>query len=204
LLRLQHIDELLRAQHSFLTDEDRCFFLREYTAGAGYAHGETNSLISNLKKPVDRRDRPEWRYKEAAIDQAARELRAAIPEATLRAATIVPIPPSKSRANPLYDDRMTRIARAMTDGDVRDLVVQPRDMAAAHVAATRPRPDDWYAAYAIDETLAVPAPTRVLLLDDVLTAGAHFAAAKRRVNERFPDAIVFGVFYARRAVQDSV
>ncbi len=203
-LKLQQIDELLRPQHFFLTAEDDCYFLREYTAGAGFGHGETNNIISNLKKSVDRRGWPEWRYKEAAIRQAGTELRAALGDELLRQVTIVPMPPSRSRSNLLYADRMLRIVEVMTEGltcDVRELIVQPNDMPAAHTAATRPRPEDWYAAYAVDESFANPPPTNVLVIDDVLTAGAHLAGLKRRLVERFPGVGVYGVFYARRAVQ---
>ena len=202
--RLQQIDELLRPQHFFIEAEDNCYFLREYTAGAGFGHGETNSIISNLKKPVDRRGLPEWRYKESAIRQAGRELRAAVGDELLRQFTIVPMPPSLSRSNSLYDDRMARIVRYMTEGlscDVRELIVQPHDMMAAHSTSSRPRPDAWYAAYTVDEMLAQPPPVNVLVVDDVLTAGAHFAGLKRRLVERFPGAGVYAVFYARRAVQ---
>lgn len=104
----------------------------------------------------------------------------------------------------MYDDRMLRVVGVMTEGldcDVRELVVQHRDMPAAHTAATRPRPEDWYAVYAIDEALAAPVPTRLMVVDDVLTAGAHFAGLKRRLLERFPGVALHGVFYARRAVQ---
>lgn len=203
-MKLQQIDDLLRRQHHFIEPEDRCYFLREYTAGATYAHGETNSLVSNLKKKVDRRGRPEWAYKERAIDQAGRELRTAIGEQVLRSVTVVPMPPSLSRANPMYDDRMLRVVRVMAEGlgcDIRELIVQVRDMPAAHEAAVRPRPDDWYAAYALDEALSAPAPRTVLVIDDVLTAGAHFAGMKRRLLERFPAVTLLGVFFARRAVQ---
>ncbi|MEO8844184.1 MAG: hypothetical protein ABI591_13260 [Kofleriaceae bacterium] len=112
-MRLQQIDELLRPQHSFIRAEDNCYFLREYTAGAGYGHGETNNIISNLKKRLDRRDKPEWRYKESAIRQAGRELRAALGDAVLQQTTIVPMPPSLCKANPNYDDRMLRIVHGM-------------------------------------------------------------------------------------------
>lgn len=203
-MQLQQIDDLLRPQHFFLGADDDCYFLREYTAGAGFGHGETNNIVSNLKKRLDRRDRPEWQYKERAIQQAGRELRAALGDAVLRRVTTVPMPPSLARDNPMYDDRMRRIVDVMTEGlacDVRELVVQVRDMPAAHTAATRPRPEDWYDVYPIDEALTVPAPTKVMVVDDVLTAGAHFAGLKRRLLERFPGVALHGVFYARRAVQ---
>lgn len=74
-------------------------------------------------------------------------------------------------------------------------------MPAAHDTDERPKPADWYAAYSIDETLTDRALTDVLVIDDVLTAGAHFAGLKRRLLERFPGAGLYGVFYARRAVQ---
>jgi predicted amidophosphoribosyltransferase len=203
-LQLQRIDELLLPEHSFLTAQDHCFFLREYTSGAGFGHGETNDIISNLKKKLDRRGKPEWRYKEAAIQQAGRELRVALTDHLLTQFTIVPMPPSKSKQNPMYDDRVLRIVRVMTSGlscDVRELIVQPNDMTAAHETSSRPRPEDWYAAYVVDEAVAQPPPTSVLVIDDVLTAGAHFVGLKRRLLERFPGVTIFGVFYARRAVQ---
>ena len=203
-LKLQQIDELLRPQHFFIEAEDDCYFLREYTAGAGFEHGETNQIIFNLKKKLDRRGKPEWQYKESAIRQAGRELRGVLGDDLLRQVTIVPMPPSLSKANPMYDDRMLRVVRVMTEGltcDVRELMVQSADMQAAHEVGVRPRPEDWYAAYAVDEALATPTPTNVLVVDDVLTAGAHFAGFKRRLLGRFPGAGLYGVFYARRGVQ---
>jgi hypothetical protein len=204
-VQLQQIDELLRPQHFFIDAEDDCYFLREYTAGGGYEHGETNNIVSNLKKKVDRRGKPEWRYKESAIQRAGQELRTAIGDEFLRRCTVVPMPPSLSKANPMYDDRMLRIVNVMTAGlgsDVRELVLQSRDMQPSHETGARPRPDDWYKAYYIDETVAAPPPVNVVIIDDVLTAGAHFAGLKRTLLERFPGVKLFGVFYARRAVQD--
>jgi hypothetical protein len=37
-------------------------------------------------------------------------------------------------------------------------------------------------------------------LDDVLTTGAHFRAAKRVLHARFPQAQIIGLFVARRAI----
>lgn len=205
-LQLLRVDDLVRPDHAFLTEADHCFYLREYTARKGFRHGETNDIVSNLKKTVDKRGKYEWRYKERAIQQAGEELRGALTEHLLGQFTIVPMPPSKSKAHPMYDDRVLRIVQAMTNGlgcDVRELIVQPGDMPAAHEAGEgpRPKPHEWYSAYAIDEALSDPCPTSVLVVDDVLTAGAHFVGLKRRLMERFPAVTVFGLFYARRAVQ---
>ncbi len=203
-VKLSKVDDLILHEHHWLASDDNCFFLREYTAGAGYAHGDTNNLISNLKKKPERRDKPDWKYKVRAIQQAGRELREAIGDKPLCSVTIVPIPPSKTKANRQeYDDRLIQIVRVMTAGlpcDVRELVLQRADMPAAHESAVRAKPQELYENYYVDEKVANPVPTRILIIDDVLTAGAHFAAMKRRLLERFPGVTLFGCFFARRAV----
>ena len=75
---LTEVDPLTRPDHSYLTGDDECFFLREYTARKGFAHSDTNNLVINLKKPMDRKGRTEWRYKGIAIRNAARAFRDAI------------------------------------------------------------------------------------------------------------------------------
>lgn len=73
--RLTEIDELTRPDHSWLTADDRCYFLGEYTARQGYAYSPTNSLILNFKKPLDRQDRPEWRYSARRLRSVAHWVR---------------------------------------------------------------------------------------------------------------------------------
>jgi predicted amidophosphoribosyltransferase len=202
-VKLTKVDDLIRPQHHYLEADDKCFFLREYTAGKGYSYGQTNSIISNLKKEMDRRGRSEWIWKERAIEQAGNELRAAIGAKALQEVTIVPMPPSKAKDDPMYDDRVLQIVQVMTREltcDVRELVLQRMSVPAAHTTTNRARPEDHYENYCIDETVAAPEPARILVVDDVLTAGAHFAGIKRRLRERFPAVAVYGCFYARRAL----
>jgi predicted amidophosphoribosyltransferase len=57
-----------------------------------------------------------------------------------------------------------------------------------------------YGAYYVDEAVAAPTPRYILVVDDVLTAGAHFVAIKRRLSERSPSVgRIIGCFWARRA-----
>jgi hypothetical protein len=77
-IRLTKIDELTFPDHYRLNDTDECYFIGEYTARAGFSHSATNDLISNLKKSIDKKDRPEWKYKGWAIAHAANQLRRSI------------------------------------------------------------------------------------------------------------------------------
>jgi hypothetical protein len=100
--RLSRIDELTRPDHTFLTADDTCYFLGEYNARKGFSFSEMNNLINNLRKPMDRRDRPEWRHKEGAIRTCGFMLRNALNEEWLTTTTLVPIPSSKTNEDPEY------------------------------------------------------------------------------------------------------
>jgi len=202
LARLLKIDELTRPDHDYLRDDDECYYLREYTARGGYEISATNDLIHNLKKEIARRVYPaEYRYKALAINQAGRELATSINPEFLQTVTLVPIPPSKIKSDPDYDDRILQIINVMTAGiaaDIRELIIQTQTLAAYHAGGIR-NAVTLAQYYRIDENLANPAPTRIAVFDDLLTKGTHFRAAKRALQQRFPNVEVFGFFIARRA-----
>lgn len=186
--RFTRIDALTRPDRVWLTEDDACFFLGEYTARGGYAYSVTNDLIHNFKKSPDRRGRPEGQYKERDIHRAAAAFRGALGEEPLLL-TFVPVPPSKALGDPLYDDRMTRMLQAIWPDklvDIRELIVQTQSTTAAHEAIGRPGPQQIQAGYEIDEALTAPAPTSIAIVDDVLTTGAHFRAARAVLGARFP------------------
>ena len=201
-LRLTRIDELTRGDHWYLGEADECYCLGEYTARKGFAFSETNQLIANFKKSVERRGRPDWKYKGAAIRTAGSAFRAALSEAWLARATLVPVPPSKAHADPLYDDRMMQMLAVATQGlqaDVRELVRQQASTEAAHLSDVRPTPAQLAANYVIDEAAAGgPPPTVIGVFDDLLTTGCHFQAMKATLAARFPEVPILGMFIARR------
>ena len=199
--RLTKIDDLTRPDHWYLTAADQCYFLGEYTARKGYAFSATNQLILNFKKSASKRNTNQWHYKERAISQAATAFRTAIDAQALNAATLVPIPPSKAKTDPLFDDRLTRMLRLIRPNpplDVRELLVQTASTAAAHDQDVRPRPEDLVAVYRIDHALVKPTPSIILLCDDVLTTGCHYRAAHQLLQATFPAAPIIGLFIARR------
>ncbi|MYC68280.1 MAG: hypothetical protein F4X12_18315 [Acidobacteriia bacterium] len=198
--RFTEIDELTRPDHYRLTDDDRCYFLGEYTAGKGYSYSQTNQLILNFKKSLDRQDKPEWQYKQSALLQAAASFRRALGEDPT-AHVFVPMPPSKARDNPLHDDRVKRMLLAIWPGqsaDIRELIVQSESADAAHERRVRPTPEELQAAYRIDKSLATPEPRMVAIVDDLLTTGAHFRAASSVLAAHFPAVQIIGLFLARR------
>ena len=204
MVKLQQIDELQRPDHYYLTPGDTCIYLREYTPRQGPSYSETNGLIINFKKPVDRKGKNEYYYKEKAIEKITQELAFSIKTEWYQKATLVPIPPSKSRLHAQYDDRMTQVLQGIgaykgISCDVRELIVQTADMDAVHLHnENRPTPEDIRSIYQIDENLTTPEPSIIGLFDDVITAGAHYRAAKDLLQERFPGAKILGIFVARR------
>jgi hypothetical protein len=202
--RLTEIDELTRPDHSYLRPEDRCVYFGEYSARAGYQAGATNQLIFNFKKGMDRRGKGEWRYKERSIAESAQAFAAALTPDYAAETTLVPMPPSKAKGDPGYDDRLIRMLQQMRfarPADVRELVLQKGNRAAAH-DGDRPGPDELAKLYFIDEERALPLPKRIALFDDLLVTGASFVAAKRVLQARFPMIEVIGFFLARRAIPD--
>lgn len=200
-LRLTKIDQTTLADHCYLTEGDHCYYLTEYTARKGFNFSRANQLVLNFKKPVSARNRPEWRYKEQAIAEAANGFRGSIKASMFDTGTLVPIPPSKARHDPEYDDRVVRMIQAIRADpplDIRELILQPLSTEPVHQSERRPRPEDIQGRYQLDNRLAVPHPQWIALVDDVLTTGAHFKAAQTILNEAFPEVPVIGLFIARR------
>ena len=200
--RVIRIDDTLRHDHPCLTADDECFCLGKYQPRAGFDASPVNDLILNYKKSVDKRGRPEYIYKEEAIAKVARLVQGVFNENAIKTCTIVPIPPSKAKADALYDDRLVRSLRAVNpDLDFRELLVTKESMRAHQefqAGEKRPTPDDLYANLAIDEaSLHTPVKQTIILFDDVLTNGTHFKACKRLLNERLPKCSIVGLFIGR-------
>ena len=197
--RLTEIDELMRSDHSYLSEDDKCYFLGEYTARQGYAYSGTNNLILNFKKSVDRRNRFEWRYKVEAVKTVAAAFRMALREEVLSRLTFVPIPPSKSIDDPLYDDRLTQMLSLIRPDpalDIREIIRQESSTDPVHLTGNRPTPEEIKCLYSLNESLVRPAPQGIVLVDDVLTTGAHFRAAKDILSTLYPTIMTIGLFIA--------
>lgn len=200
--RVIRIDESLRQEHSYLTADDECFCLGEYHPRVGFNAGPVNNLISNYKKSVTKRDLAEYEHKERAILRVAALVKGVINAKAIKTCTIVPIPPSKAKTDPLYDDRLTRSLRAVDpDLDFRELLFTKQSMRAHHefrAGEKRPTPAELYATLGIDEAcLQIPLKKTIIVFDDLITNGTHFRACKKLLLERLPNRTVVGLFIGR-------
>lgn len=198
-IRLQQIDDTNRHDHFYLAPEDECYFLYEYTAGAGWQGGATNQLIHNLKKKKADRG---YQYKAGAIDQCARDFSATIAEPWLSKSALIPIPPSKIKTDAGHDDRIFKICRGIRkpgEPDVRELIEQITSTEAFH-EGQRLKPHELRANYCFNEACFNNFPASVGVVDDLLTTGSHYRAVKDMILERSPNCRVVGFFVARRAI----
>ena len=199
---LKKIEGPMLRQHSSLSAGDECYFLFEYISKEDSFE---NLLIRDLKKPVDRRDKPEWPYKSLAINDIARELGAGLPEIVdFDTTTFIPVPPSKTRASALYDDRLLQIlVRASpAHADIRELIVCKEDQAPAHTSDERPSVRALLQNYEWNSRLTAGVRPQVVLFDDLITGGNHFVACKQFILARYPSTKVTGVFVARRVREE--
>lgn len=205
MTRLLKVDESNLSDHWYLRAGDHCYYFYEYTAHKGFGFSKVNSFIANLKKPTSQRDEPHYRYKRAAIQEAAGLIRGVLQNspAVLTSATLVPIPPSKPAGHPDYDDRMEQIvtmACNSLNADSRRLIAQAQAYEASHLqgeGGSRIKPTQLQALYGC---VGEPPRGTVILIDDVLTTGAHFVAARAAIQAAYPQTQVAGIFLARRAI----
>lgn len=209
--RLTVVGELERPDHSHLPAGAVCYFWGEYTPkehidGEPWKFSPTNQLIFNFKKKLDRGGQ---QHKRAAIREVAHAFSTKFNWQALQRhrPALVPMPPSRARDDALYDPRMLEVLSAVAatvggDLDIRDCLTFSGAFGASHEAAARPTPADLFRELRFDPASGRPEnrPGALLLFDDILTTGAHFVAATRRLGEAFPGVPVVGVFVARRVI----
>lgn len=204
--RIIKIDDLTRPDHTYLTEGDRCYYLMEYTSRQGYSYSPENSIINNIKKPVSTRRTRQWEYKIQEIQNIGNAFRGILGQDIIQQAVWVPVPPSKHRDHPEYDDRMLRVLQHMGREygiDIREMITTRATIAASHQSDIRPSIEDIKNNLQLDTSAfeAIP-PKPIVLFDDMITAGAHFKACQQLILEHEPDANIIGIFIARRVFRE--
>lgn len=187
----------------FLSSEDSCAHYGEYTSGGGFGASETNQQIFNLKKsPTASLPQLRWKAKavsywgEVILTSAGLNL-----DVCATNVTFVPIPCSKPVGHPEYDDRMLQVMKYVAQRkpgiDVRPLLVQSEARDAQH-QGNRSEPEGLAATLQLDRTyLQAPLRPYVIVVDDVITRGASFAAAKSVLSRLAGVQTVHGMFLAK-------
>lgn len=204
--RFTKIDDLTLADHTYLTRDDSCYFLGEYTARHSYSFSATNNLIRNFKKGMDRSGLPEWYYKLNAIEKAATAFSNALKVPDPDRMIFVPIPPSKAKCHTEYDDRVSQMLTKFhprPEQGVQEIILQTVSTKANHNEDVRLNPHEIFQLYKIDESKTNPEPSIIAIVDDVLTTGAHYRAAHKLLEQRFTSSAIVGLFIARRAPKTS-
>jgi predicted amidophosphoribosyltransferase len=207
--RLTEVGAHERPDHTHLPADARCFFWGEYTPyehtnGKKWNFSETNQLVSNFKKKMDRAGQYDWRYKQEAIQQIGQKFATTFKWADLQSShrpALVPMPPSKRRNDPMFDPRMLDVlkciaVRTKLQLDIRDCLSFSGKYGASHESDNRPTPDELYAELSFHGASSTPGV--IFLFDDMLTTGAHFRAAARVLAAQYPGVPVIGNFVARR------
>lgn len=207
-LKLYKIDDSNRTDHGNIKPSDHCYYFGDYYPRAGFGHSPMNQLIYNFKKYMTQRGKTGWHYKEEAINQIAQTFLALDIWPKLKQYTWVPMPSSKLKDDPEFDDRLMKTLTILqdkeTDLDIREILTIKNPRTAAHDPETyyRPTVEEHQDNFQVTGNLLTPMPKAIAIFDDVLTTGASFRAAKNKLQNHFQASLlIIGIFIARTIPQ---
>jgi hypothetical protein len=186
--RLTEVGALERPDHYHLPADARCYFWGEYTPyehtnGKKWDFSQTNKLVSNFKKKLERKGMVDWPYKRQATQQIVSCFAQNWKWGDLHEnhrVTLIPVPPSKARTDAAFDSRMLDVLKgiAAIAGvalDIRDCLSFSGKYAASHEVNERPTPDELFADLSFSQAAGKTnlQPGVIFRFDDMLTTGAH-------------------------------
>ena len=179
------------------------YYARIHESGGGYGASQTNQLIHNLKKPPDAPEAQLY-YKRLAINQFAQEVVNFLSFAQGVSFYLVPMPPSRTKSDAKYDGRIATVARKVSEKldsvSYGELLYLTDNTRTYHQSRGRRDVESITRVMRVDRELLpeAVATKNILVLDDVITSGAHFEAARKILREIIPEQCrVYGVFWAK-------
>jgi len=186
--------EVVENPPAFIDGEDECYYARDYIARGTHKDSEANQLISNFKRHPKFRGQPPWRYKQRAIDQFAAELGGIIGKNL----SVAAVPSSKLPDHPEYDSRLLDtlgvLKRLRPDLVIETPLALKASTKPSHHGGSRSINE---ISFNLEWRGLSGACRLLILVDDVLTSGAHFKACKQVITAHAPDVRVAGIFWAR-------
>ena len=181
-----------------LTKEDVCFYFMEHVSG-GYTASPSNDKISNFKKPISVKGTNQWPYKQSAIKAFIADLASINFKDPQKEMMIVPGITSKPRSDTEWDDRIDKVSEGFAEQfshlsigkiiDTKDVMIPSSHGGSRDITIIKDN-TIW------DGNCPETADT-IIIVDDVLTTGAHFKAWKEFILENCPKVNnVIGVFWA--------
>lgn len=205
-LRWTYVDSTLKSTRAHLLPDDLCYYYlkRDSRGWNDGPHAEANQIITNFKHDPQKHaaNSGPMYYKKQAIRTLAGYVRSffVAQEGVLgdKAVFLVPIPTSKPRSAQGYDPRLDSLCK-IVEKSVRwvrylPLLDTKQNVGKAHAGAGSRDPDFLAWNMTCGEIPLSSSERYVVLVDDVLTTGAHYAACKRVVRNKFPDVVVLGLF----------
>ena len=196
-------DQHIISRYSRLGAGDSFSFLGEYERNNQLPHTETKKIIRKLKK-FDSRGRQ--RCNIDAVAHSALALHRVFEVHNLEDVTFVPVPPSKMRDDPLYDDRLMLVLQVFNELrredsnrpiDIREIVSQSESTKSAHSSFDARDPAQLAELYQVDTVQLAGCRKKLFVFDDVITTGTHFRAMKCVLQRDRKDVEITGLFLAR-------
>lgn len=187
--------DLLEVRPFCLQEGDDCYYAREFVARGGFGASHTNDLIVNFKKAPRYRGTSAWKYKVDAARRFATELSSALPDDI----SISIIPASKVATDPEYDPRMDMMLEHLC-GIRPDVHVQSPFRVRSSSTAVHHGGDRRIATITdnlVWNGFSGNRPDGLVLVDDVITSGAHFKACQRIIERHHSTVSIAGLFWAR-------
>lgn len=199
--KLRLVTDLERPDHWHLQPDDKCAFFGEYAARQGYTHSDTNQIIANLKKKPELKNTGQWPHKVRAMAKVSLSIARNLTPDGLSNSTFVPMPSSKTKQHPQYDDRMAQVVRGIgANIDMREILATITDRDPMHESSKRRDPEELEKSISVDQSLITKKPNRILLIDDLLTTGCSFKVCSKIIRQVWPDIPIVGIFVARRVI----
>jgi hypothetical protein len=174
------------------------YYFDSIISGGGYESSPMNREVFNFKKPIDRKEKPEWEYKLNAIKQFVKDLNFFEFQ---EGAWVVPAPTSKPRGCSEWDSRIDDTIAKLCKVNRNNLICYrmldvDQSMSSAHSEGGTRNSDEIKSHLIISTRSPKTPPSKIYLIDDVITTGGHYKAYRATIRERYPNIPIEGLFWA--------